>query len=201
MSGKIIEIDNLFTTNSLSKKVNIDDEFNSSFESGISIEYLNEEEQEIISEEKKKISKSISTILNELIELSKTQKFQEQKDIFDTNVIPNMTLYEYINRIISYSDCEENTLISALIYIDRIAKKKSITYLNVYKLVFTSILISIKYNEDEIYKNDFYSQIAGVSLCELNQMEYEFFFLVDFNIYINESIFMKYKYALETINE
>ena len=201
MSGKIIEIDNLFNTNSLSKKVNIDDEFNSSFESGISIEYLNEEEQEIISEEKKKISKSISTILNELIELSKTQKFQEQKDIFDTNVIPNMTLYEYINRIISYSDCEENTLISALIYIDRIAKKKSITYLNVYKLVFTSILISIKYNEDEIYKNDFYSQIAGVSLCELNQMEYEFFFLVDFNIYINESIFMKYKYALETINE
>ncbi len=201
MSGTIIEIDNLFNTNSLSKKVNIDDEFNSSFESGISIEYLNEEEQEIISEEKKKISKSISTILNELIELSKTQKFQEQKDIFDTNVIPNMTLYEYINRIISYSDCEENTLISALIYIDRIAKKKSITYLNVYKLVFTSILISIKYNEDEIYKNDFYSQIAGVSLCELNQMEYEFFFLVDFNIYINESIFMKYKYALETINE
>ena len=201
MSGKIIEIDNLFNTNSLSKKVNIDDEFNSSFESGISIEYLIEEEQEIISEEKKKISKSISTILNELIELSKTQKFQEQKDIFDTNVIPNMTLYEYINRIISYSDCEENTLISALIYIDRIAKKKSITYLNVYKLVFTSILISIKYNEDEIYKNDFYSQIAGVSLCELNQMEYEFFFLVDFNIYINESIFMKYKYALETINE
>ena len=201
MSGTIIEIDNLFNTNSLSKKVNIDDEFNSSFESGISIEYLIEEEQEIISEEKKKISKSISTILNELIELSKTQKFQEQKDIFDTNVIPNMTLYEYINRIISYSDCEENTLISALIYIDRIAKKKSITYLNVYKLVFTSILISIKYNEDEIYKNDFYSQIAGVSLCELNQMEYEFFFLVDFNIYINESIFMKYKYALETINE
>ncbi len=201
MSGTIIEIDNLFNTNSLSKKVNIDDEFNSSFESGISIEYLNEEEQEIISEEKKKISKSISTILNELIELSKTQKFQEQKDIFDTNVIPNMTLYEYINRIISYSDCEENTLISALIYIDRIAKKKSITYLNVYKLVFTSILISIKYNEDEIYKNDFYSQIAGVSLRELNQMEYEFFFLVDFNIYINESIFMKYKYALETINE
>ena len=124
MSGTIIEIDNLFNTNSLSKKVNIDDEFNSSFESGISIEYLIEEEQEIISEEKKKISKSISTILNELIELSKTQKFQEQKDIFDTNVIPNMTLYEYINRIISYSDCEENTLISALIYIDRIAKKK-----------------------------------------------------------------------------
>ena len=162
---------------------------------------MNKKEQEIISTEKKKISKSISTILNELIELSKTQKFQEQKDIFDTNVIPNMTLYEYINRIISYSDCEENTLISALIYIDRIAKKKSITYLNVYKLVFTSILISIKYNEDEIYKNDFYSQIAGVSLCELNQMEYEFFFLVDFNIYINESIFMKYKYALETINE
>ena len=203
MSEKIIEINNLLYDSSFSKKIKIDDEFNSSFESGISIENLNEEEEEeeIISEEKKQISKSISTILNELIEISKKQNNENEKDIFDTNSIPNITLYEYIIRIISYSNCEENTLISALIYIDWIAQKKKITNLNVYKLVFTSILISLKYNEDQIYQNDYYSQIAGVSICELNKMEYEFFILVNYNLYINESIFKQYKYALQKMNE
>ena len=203
MSEKIIQINNSLNNNSLSKKVNIDDEFNSSFESDISIEYVNknEEEEEEISEQMKKISKSISTILIELIELTKNQKYQNQNDIFDTNSIPNMTLYDYINRIIFYTNCEENTLISALIYIDRIAKIKKISFYNVYKLIFTSILMSLKYNEDEIYKNDYYSQIAGVSIYELKKMEYEFYILVNFNLYINKSNFMKYKYALEQIND
>ena len=204
MSEKIIQINHSLNNNSLSKKVNIDDEFNSSFESDISIEYVNkneEEEEEEISEQMKKISKSISTILIELIELTKNQKYQNQNDIFDTNSIPNMTLYDYINRIIFYTNCEENTLISALIYIDRIAKIKKISFYNVYKLIFTSILMSLKYNEDEIYKNDYYSQIAGVSIYELKKMEYEFYILVNFNLYINKSNFMKYKYALEQIND
>ena len=61
--------------------------------------------------------------------------------------------------------------------------------------------MSLKYNEDEIYKNDYYSQIAGVSIYELKKMEYEFYILVNFNLYINESNFMKYKYALEQIND
>ena len=100
-------------------------------------------------------------------------------------------------RIISYSNCEENTLISALIYIDRIAKIKKITKLNVYKLLFISILISLKYNEDEIYSNNYYSQIAGVSIEELSKLEYEYAILLNFNFLINDEIFNQYKYALE----
>ena len=68
----------------------------------------------------------MSTVLNELIEISKKQNNQNEKDIFETNSIPNITLYDYIIRIISYSNCEENTLISALIYIDGLHKKKKL---------------------------------------------------------------------------
>ena len=114
-------------------------------------------------------------------------------------LIDYISLYEYLIRIISYSNCEENTLISALIYIDRIAKIKNITKLNVYKLIFTSILISLKYNEDGIYDNVYYSQIAGVSVQELFQMEYEYVLLLNFNFNISEFIFNQYKIALETI--
>ena len=71
--------------------------------------------------------------------------------------------------------------------------------MNVYKLIFTSILISLKYNEDGIYDNVYYSQIAGVSVQELFQMEYEYVLLLNFNFNISEFIFNQYKIALETI--
>ena len=174
-------------------------ELGSSFESEIS-EDENKEDEIDVSNNIVKISNSISEILNELVMNNSLKKDNKQKeDIFDTNQIPNINLFDYIIRIISYSNCEENTLISALIYIDRIAKVKKITKLNVYKLLFTSILISLKYNEDEIYGNDYYSQIAGVSNVELSKMEYEYVILLNFNLYINDEIFNQYKSALERL--
>jgi len=172
-------------------------EFSSSFESEILNDENNEEETEI-PKHMMKISYSISEILNELIKNNSLKKDNKQKeDIFNTIQIPNIELFDYIIRIISYSNCEENTLISALIYIDRIAKIKKITKLNVYKLLFISILISLKYNEDEIYSNNYYSQIAGVSIEELSKLEYEYAILLNFNFFINDEIFNQYKYALE----
>ena len=172
-------------------------EFSSSFESEILNDENNEEETEI-PKHMMKISYSISEILNELIKNNSLKKDNKQKeDIFNTIQIPNIELFDYIIRIISYSNCEENTLISALIYIDRIAKIKKITKLNVYKLLFISILISLKYNEDEIYSNNYYSQIAGVSIEELSKLEYEYAILLNFNFFINDEIFNQYKYVLE----
>ena len=174
-------------------------ELGSSFESEIS-EDANKEDEIDVSNNIVKISNSISEILNELVMNNSLKKDNKQKkDIFDTNQLININLFDYIIRIISYSNCEENTLISALIYIDRIAKVKKITKLNVYKLLFTSILISLKYNEDEIYGNDYYSQIAGVSNVELSKMEYEYVILLNFNLYINDEIFNQYKSALERL--
>ena len=172
-------------------------ELGSSFESEI-LEDENKEDEIDVSNNIVKISNSISEILNELVMNNSLKKDNKQKkDIFDTNQLININLFDYIIRIISYSNCEENTLISALIYIDRIAKVKKITKLNVYKLLFTSILISLKYNEDEIYGNDYYSQIAGVSCSELSKMEYEYVILLNFNLFIDEEIFNQYKRALE----
>ena len=118
-------------------------------------------------------------------------------DIFNTISIPEISIYDYIIRIISYSNCDENILISSLVYFDKIGKIKKITYSNVYKILFTSILLSLKYNEDEIYNNEYYSQIAGVSKYELKQMEYEYFVLLNFNLHIEEELFELFKNALD----
>ena len=186
--------------NHFQKEQQKDESFNSSFESQTSFNAYEEKEDEELSFKMIKILNSISNILNELtIKNSKKQGNKTENDIFETSENPNISLLDYLTRIVEYSNCEENTLISALIYIDRIAKIKNITKLNVYKLIFTSILISLKYNEDGIYDNVYYSQIAGVSVQELFQMEYEYVLLLNFNFNISEFIFNQYKIALETI--
>ena len=186
--------------NHFQKEQQNDESFNSSFESQTSFNTYEQKEGEELSFKMIKILNSISNILNELtIKNSKKQGNKIENDIFETSENPNISLLDYLTRIVEYSNCEENTLISALIYIDRIAKIKNITKLNVYKLIFTSILISLKYNEDGIYDNVYYSQIAGVSVQELFQMEYEYVLLLNFNFNISEFIFNQYKIALETI--
>jgi hypothetical protein len=194
MSKKIIKMD----FNTINQKL-IDNEFNSSFEfeeSIISIEDLKEEEEKI-SERLKQISKSISIILKKIIEINSKKNDNLTNDIFNTISIPEISIYDYIIRIISYSNCDENILISSLVYFDKIGKIKKITYSNVYKILFTSILLSLKYNEDEIYNNEYYSQIAGVSKYELKQMEYEYFVLLNFNLHIEEELFELFKNALD----
>ena len=194
MSKKIIKMD----FNTINQKL-IDNEFNSSFEfeeSIISIEDLKEEEEKI-SERLKQISKSISIILKKIIEINSKKNDNLTNDIFNTISIPEISIYDYIIRIISYSNCDENILISSLVYFDKIEKIKKITYSNVYKILFTSILLSLKYNEDEIYNNEYYSQIAGVSKYELKQMEYEYFVLLNFNLHIEEELFELFKNALD----
>ena len=186
--------------NSLKENI-IDNEFNSSIELETSIKSINdiEEEEVEISERLKQISKSISLILHEIIETNSRKKDNIIDDIFDAATIPNISIYDYIIRIILYSNCDENILISSLVYFDKIGKIKKITYSNVYKILFTSILLSLKYNEDEIFNNDYYSEIAGVSKKELKQMEYEYFALLNFNLHIKQELFEIFKNSLDIL--
>ena len=175
-----------------------EDEFNSSCENEISSISI-EEENEL----KIQITKSIISVLTELIEINQKNSHKNNlnldDDIFNSKSIPNISTYDYMLRIVEYSNLEENTLILSLIYIDKIARIKKITKYNIYKYLITSVLIALKYNEDEIYNNNYYSQIGGINYEELMQLELNFLVLIDFNVYINNKTFEQYKSALQLL--
>jgi hypothetical protein len=180
---------------------NIKEELNTSFNSELSIASLevNKEEEiteeiEIIEESKYKIINSYISLLNNLIESNIINEIEENDDdIFKQIKIPEISILNYLLRIIEYSNIEENTLITSLIYIYKISKKIKITYFNIHKILFTSILISLKLNEDEIYPFYYYSQIAGINQEELMQLELNFYSLIDFNLFVNEETFNYYQ--------
>ena len=144
--------------------------------------------------------KTISCIISELIKLNCSNlnnNISTSNDIFNISQIPNISILNYLKRIVEYTNIEESTLICALIYIDTVAKNKKITNLNIHKILFSAILASIKYNEDKIYRNSYYSQIAGISLEELLKIENEFLNLIQFKLFIDDDKYLSYKLALE----
>ena len=146
---------------------------------------------------------SISYLLSEIINMNSKYNDQQkclENDIFTPRILPTISILDYLNRIVIFSNIEENTLISALIYIDTVAKIKKISQFNVYKILFAAVLVALKFNEDEIYKNNYYAQIAGVSIEELLILENEFLKLIDYKLIIIESTFNAYKLALERLN-
>ena len=115
-------------------------------------------------------------------------------DIFNNDEIPNISIYNYLSRIVEFTNCEDNILILSLTYLNQIIKKNiNLTVFNIHKFLFAGILLAIKMNEDKIYKNEYYSSIAGISLKELNLIEYNFLIILDFQIFIPENIFNYYK--------
>ena len=168
-----------------------------------------EDDNKINKEDNMDLIKSISITLETILENNKYN--QNYKDIiikqsnmvFSAKNIPNISIENYLKRIQEYSNIEKNTLIISLIFIDRLCKisNLTLTYYNIHRILFTSILISIKYNEDCFFDNKYYSQIAGVKLKELKSLEYNFVKMINFRFFVNDEIFEKYKHCLDNLEQ
>ena len=147
------------------------------------------------------ISQALETIIADnklLFNYSEVIK-KQNKNVFSSRIIPKISIKDYLTRIHTYTHIEKNTLILSLIYIDRFCKlsKLTLTCYNIHRILFTSILISIKYNEDTFYDNKYYAEIAGVQLKELNILEYNFVNLIHFLLYVKDETFKNYESYLD----
>lgn len=141
------------------------------------------------------ITKTLTVILNENKEKdNKSKKISSKEKIFTSNKIPKISLYDYLVRIQTYTNMEKSSLILSLIYIDKLCEFSGIllSFYNIHRILFGAVLLAIKNNEDNYYDNKYYSEIAGISLKELNMIEYNFLEMTEFNVFIEEETYKKY---------
>ena len=114
---------------------------------------------------------------------------------------PSLSIKEYLYRLQNYTEAEDNTLIIALIYIDRLCDISSIilTPYNIHRIIFVAILLAIKYNEDVYFEFSFYANIAGVSVNDLKKLESDFVYLIKFKFFVDNKEFGKYKLYIDDI--
>jgi hypothetical protein len=107
-----------------------------------------------------------------------------------------------MERIVKYSKLEESTLIISLVYIDRLCDFTGLLLgdMNIhrqggfnFRVVLASIVLAIKYNEDDYYSNDYYAKVGGISLAEINCLEFELLKLLNHKLFVEEEAHKKYE--------
>jgi hypothetical protein len=133
------------------------------------------------------VIKSLNSFINSSFRLSPS--------LFTNTSLPEISIEDYLTRIIELTQIEESTLILSLIYIDRLCSNTNmeITELDIHKIALTAIILSIKYNEDIIYSQEEYANVGGVDTKELTTLEAEFLNGLEFKLFINTTEFKMYR--------
>ena len=129
------------------------------------------------------ISNDIVSILIENKEKEKTNIIDENDPLY-SNKIPKIKIEDYITRFFTFSKMEISTLILTYIYIKRFIKKENyiISFRNIFRLIMSCAILAIKFNENKVYKNSFYAKVGGFDVDVLNNLEYNIFSRLDFNL-------------------
>ena len=140
--------------------------------------------------------KILSTILTDICKENDLNQIKNNKDIypFITDSLQSISINDYLERLVKYTQVESSTLIAMLIFIDRLCELNNfiVNSYNVYKILFSSLIMAIKYNEDLYYDNNYYAKVGGLTLKEFNYLEIYYLRLIDFKLYISDDVFETY---------
>eukprot|EP00249_Psilotum_nudum_P016789 c25989_g1_i1 orf=268-795(-) len=105
--------------------------------------------------------------------------------IFHGERPPSISIAKYLERIYKYTNCSPSCFVAGFVYIDRLIHRQPhvpIISLNAHRLLMTSIMIATKLFDDIHYNNAFYSRVGGIGIAELNGLELDFLFRLDFRV-------------------
>jgi len=144
--------------------------------------------------------KVLATVLERLVNsntsIARSDPGQVTK--FHALKAPGIGVEAYLERVQKYASCSNECFILALIYIDRLIERNNflLTELNVHRVVITAILLAAKFFDDAYYNNAYYAKVGGVLVSELNGLEVDFLFRINFSLHVSPDVFEKYKAEL-----
>lgn len=105
-----------------------------------------------------------------------------------------MSVKQYLDRIFRYSRCSYSCFVVGLVYIERYLQNTGacLTYLNIHRLLVTSMLLAAKFLDNTSHDNAYYAKIGGIGTAEMNRLEMKFLFSLEFRLHVTREIFNKY---------
>jgi len=113
--------------------------------------------------------------------------------------VPSISVVDYTARLLKYALCSKSVFLTALIYLERIGKthpSMKITSLNVHRLLITSVMVAAKFWDDTFYTTSYYAKVGGISVSELNTLEIDFLFKLDFRLVVTKEEFAQFEGSL-----
>jgi hypothetical protein len=115
-------------------------------------------------------------------------------EYFNSLQIPQISLINYLHRIVKYTNASAIILKLSLINIIKLIDNHKIfvNKYNIHRLLLTSIMIFNKYHDDIHFSNKYWSRVGGISLKELNKLELHYLEINNFNINTSLDNYNKY---------
>ncbi|EJD52549.1 cyclin-domain-containing protein [Auricularia subglabra TFB-10046 SS5] len=104
---------------------------------------------------------------------------------FHSSAAADISVLDYLRRIVKYTKVEKSCLLITLHYIDQICARRPsfvISSLTVHRFIITSVAVSSKALCDVFCTNAHYAQVGGAHVEELNLLEREFLSFIDWNL-------------------
>lgn len=104
------------------------------------------------------------------------------------------TIRLFARSIHKYASCSTEAFILALIYLDRLIQRNNflLTHLNAHRVIISAVLVAAKFFDDAYYNNAYYAKVGGVTVSELNSLEVEFLFRINFSLRVSPELYRKY---------
>eukprot|EP01060_Flectonema_neradi_P014851 TRINITY_DN21520_c0_g1_i1.p1 TRINITY_DN21520_c0_g1~~TRINITY_DN21520_c0_g1_i1.p1 ORF type:complete len:171 (+),score=19.85 TRINITY_DN21520_c0_g1_i1:58-570(+) len=154
-------------------------------------------EASVPDEEKEKFLHGLIEVLRSFVAASPPEY---TPSVFATGRVPGISIGRFVRRLSHYTKCEDRDFIICLILIDRLLYNRPYQYrLNMYvfhRLFVTALVVAIKSRQDIVYTNQYYSEVGGVTLQQLNAMEEEFLLALDWDVYVDKEIFDNFMYEI-----
>ena len=142
------------------------------------------------------------SILETILDYTSTLKkrtpsiFDNHSDIND--VLSNLDNYDFEDLFrfcVKIFKINDNILVLIIMYIDKIISNGNFILCekNINKLFYTCLMITQKYYEDNSFNNKTFANLVRLKCDELLKMEIEFMNMINFELFIKDEDFEKYK--------
>jgi len=106
--------------------------------------------------------------------------------MFQSRTYPRMPIQAYFHRIAKYSQCSNETMLLAMLYIFRLMATHAnfvINLMTLHRVLISAVRVASKFMDDGYMNNAWYAKVGGIPLKEINALEVEFLYLVGFHLH------------------
>lgn len=106
--------------------------------------------------------------------------------VFHGHKPPNITVRAYLDRLRTFGGCSACCFVLGLRYVEQLQSNDGAYNLNSYnmhRLVLTGVMIAAKFVDDFYFSNNYWAKVGGIPNDELNGLEIEMLFLLNFSLH------------------
>ena len=105
---------------------------------------------------------------------------------FESSEVPSISIRSYVERWHTYSCCSSACYVICYGWIKRLDLMQRITSRNIHRILLDSLVTACKLVDDIFMTQTFYARVGGIPVKELNCLEREFLYLLDYKLWSSE---------------